>query len=174
MKKKFFYYLYLLFAKHLPLSYTVSGRILHSKELRYFICKHIFKECGENVNIEKDADFGSGYELVIGNNSGIGYNCTVPSNIRIGNDVMMGPNCYFLAQNHETKSIDIPMRLQAYATTVHTIIEDDVWIGYGVIMTPGRIVKKGSIIAAGCVLCKDFPEYSVVGGNPSRLLKNRI
>ena len=54
-----------------------------------------------------------------------------------------------------------------------TVIEDDVWIGRNVIMTPGRLIKKGSIIAAGCVLSKDFPEYSIVGGNPSKLIRIR-
>ena len=41
-------------------------------------------------------------------------------------------------------------------------------------MTPGRVVKRGSVIAAGCVLCKDFPEYSVIGGNPSKFIKSRL
>ena len=40
-------------------------------------------------------------------------------------------------------------------------------------MTTGRTVKKGSIIAARCVLTKDFPEYSIVGGNPSKLIRSR-
>ena len=40
-------------------------------------------------------------------------------------------------------------------------------------MTPGRIISDGTIIGAGCVLTKDFPAYSVIGGNPSRLLKSR-
>lgn len=175
MKRKAFYYLYILLAKHLPLSYTFWGKLFHSKQIRYFVCKNIFKECGKNVNIEKGADFGSGFELSIGDNSGIGANCTVPYNIKIGNDVMMGPNCYFLSQNHNFSDLNTPMRLQGYiADTPPTIIEDDVWIGYGVIATPGRTIKKGSIIAAGCVLSKDFPECSVVGGNPSKLLKSRI
>jgi maltose O-acetyltransferase len=54
-----------------------------------------------------------------------------------------------------------------------TVIEDDVWIGQNVIFTPDRYVKKGSIIAAGCVLSKDFPEYSIIGGNPPRLIGAR-
>lgn len=54
-----------------------------------------------------------------------------------------------------------------------TIIEDDAWIGRDVTMTPGRTIKKGSIIAACTMLTKDFPEYSIVGGNPSKLIKSR-
>lgn len=51
-----------------------------------------------------------------------------------------------------------------------TIIEDDVWIGRNVTMTPERTIKTGSIIGTGCVLTKDFPPYSIVGGNPGRLI----
>ena len=40
-------------------------------------------------------------------------------------------------------------------------------------MTPGRHIKKGSIIAAGCVLTKDFDEYSIIGGNPGKIIKKR-
>ena len=52
-------------------------------------------------------------------------------------------------------------------------IEHDVWIGAKVIITPGRTIKKGSIIGAGCVLTKDTNEYEVWGGNPGKLLKRR-
>lgn len=45
-----------------------------------------------------------------------------------------------------------------------TIIEDDIRNGRDVLMTPGRHISRGSIIAGGCVLCKDFSEYSIVGG----------
>jgi maltose O-acetyltransferase len=49
----------------------------------------------------------------------------------------------------------------------------DVWIGRNVSFTNGRHVYKGTIIALGCVLTKDFPEYSIVGGVPSKLIKKR-
>ena len=86
---------------------------------------------------------------------------------------MMGPNCYILPHNHAFDRTDIPMWRQGVAEKKQTIIEDDVWIGRDVTMTPGRTIKKGSIIAACTVLTKDFPEYSIVGGNPSKLIKSR-
>lgn len=58
-------------------------------------------------------------------------------------------------------------------TSPKTIIEDDCWIEPHVIMTPGRHIKKGSIIAAGSVLTKNSEEYSIVGGNPARVIKKR-
>ena len=41
-------------------------------------------------------------------------------------------------------------------------------------MTPEKKKKKGSIIATGSVLTKDFDEYSIIGGNPAKLIKKRI
>ena len=165
--------LYYGFARHLPVSYGLFGR--QSKWIRYQLVKHIFKKCGKNVNVEQGATFGSGRNIEIGDNSGIGRNCTIPSNTIIGNNVMMGPNCFILKNNHAFDRIDIPMRKQGYQSkgNIPTVIEDDVWIGMNVLMTPGRHISKGSVIGGGTLLCKDFPSYSVVGGNPSRLIKYR-
>ncbi|WP_445432628.1 acyltransferase [Chryseobacterium indoltheticum] len=165
--------IYKLFLVWLASSTTpIIGKIC--RKLRYSCCRHIFLYCGKNVNIERGANFGSGFRLRIGDNSGIGVNCTVPGNIVIGKNVMMGPECYILSTNHSFDRIDVPMIEQGNTFQLDTIIEDDVWIGRQVIFTPGRIVKKGSIIAAGCVLSKNFSEYSIIGGNPSRIIKTRI
>lgn len=138
------------------------------------MCKRIFKSIGVNVNIEKGARFGSGFDIEIGDNSGIGVNCVVPSNIIIGDDVMMGPNCFILGRNHRFDRTDIPMRLQGYKDMdKRTVIDNDVWIGRNVTFTPGRHVSQGTIIGACTLLCKDFPAYSIVGGNPSQLLRIR-
>ncbi len=152
----------------------VDGGGAVCKAIRLFLCKRIFKYCGKNVNIERKAYFGSGLEIEIGDESGLGINSTVPSNTIIGKYVMMGPNCYILAQNHNFERLDIPMCKQGMSNKSKTIIDDDVWIGRDVLMTPGRNIKRGSIIGAGCLLCKDFPEYSIIGGNPSKLIRSRI
>lgn len=162
--------LYYGVAYYLPQSH---GYFRFGGWLRGFLCHFIFKKMGNNVNIERRANFGSGRNIEIGDNSGLGINSTIPSNTIIGSNVMMGPNCYILASNHSFERIDIPMIRQGRAEIKQTIIEDDVWIGRNVTMTPGRHIKKGSIIGACCVLTKDFPEYSIVGGNPSRLIKSR-
>ncbi len=165
--------LYYGFAQYLPCSSRFMGG---GKYIRYQLCRRIFKKCGKNVNIERRACFGSGRDIEIGDNSGLGIRCVVPSNTKIGNNVMMGPNCYILHNNHRFDRIDIPMNQQGFQSkgNVQTIIEDDVWIGREVTMTPGRHISRGTIVGACCLLCKDFPEYSVIGGNPSKLIKSRI
>lgn len=169
--KIFYLFVYKFFLKYLPSSNSFFGSV--SKKLRYHCCRKIFKFCGKNVNIEKGADFGSGFDLMIGDNSGIGVNCRVPSNIIIGINVMMGPNCFILDANHKFESKDLPIRCQGYTEKMQTIIGDDVWIGRDVLLTPGRKIEQGSIIAARCVLTKDFPEFSIIGGNPSKLIRTR-
>lgn len=174
IKKLFYLFIYYSFLYYLPSSVCIISPVGYlSKKLRYLCCRRIFKYCGKNVNIERKANFGSGLNIEIGDNSGIGINASIPSDTIIGKNVMMGPNCYILAINHLFDKIETPMIKQGFSTPKTTYIGDDVWIGRDVLMTPGRVIKQGSIIAGGCVLCKDFPEYSIVGGNPSVLIKTR-
>lgn len=144
-----------------------------SKKLRGYCGKILFESCGKNINIEKGAFFASGRNIKIGDNSGLGINCKVPNNIKIGKNVMMGPNVTIYYSNHKFDRTDIPMNQQGFDQPNQTIIDDDVWIGSHVIMTPGRHIKKGTIIGAGSIVTKDFPEYSIIGGNPAKLIKLR-
>ena len=173
IRQTIFLIFYYAICQYLPTSYKPYGGKI-ARRLRYWCGKNIFLKCGKNINIERKAHFGVGKNICIGDNSGIGVNCVVPDNIVIGSNVMMGPECYFFKQNHCFDNIDIPMNLQGYSAAKITIIEDDVWLGRGIMVTPGRIIKKGSVIGAGTLLCKDFPEYSVVGGNPSKFIKSRL
>lgn len=129
---------------------------------------------GENVNIEHGAWFGSGKDLEIGDNSGLGINCHVLNNTKIGKNVMMGPNCYMLESLHNYDRTDISMAEQGFSSKrCQVIIGDDVWIGRDVMIIGSKEIKTGSIVGARCLLTKSFPEYSVIGGNPSKLLKSR-
>ena len=50
-------------------------------------------------------------------------------------------------------------------------IEDDAWIGAGAIILPGVTIHKGAIVGAGSVVTKDVPPYSIVAGNPARVIR---
>lgn len=177
LELKFKQYLFLILYYYIFRFFPKSGSRLFgniSKRSRYFCCRNIFNKCGVNVNIERLASFGNGRYIEIGNNSGIGVNCKIPNNTIIGDNVKMGPNLIIIPKNHEFIRADISIDDQGYQETTTTIIEDDVWIGHSVIFTPGRHVSKGCVIGAGTVLSKDFEPYSVIAGNPSRLIKKRI
>ena len=173
MQKKLFWRALYIIAKHLPDSYNrLGGRV--ACKIRRFICSHIFEECGRNVNIEKGASFGAGLHIKIGDNSGLGINCVIPDGSVIGKDVMMAPNFYVHSKNHKFNRTDIPMRLQGATKSTPIIIDDDVWIGRDVVVMVGRHIAKGTIVAACSVVTKDFPPYSIIGGNPARFIRSRV
>ncbi|SDK00769.1 virginiamycin A acetyltransferase [Catalinimonas alkaloidigena] len=61
-----------------------------------------------------------------------------------------------------------------YPTKGDTVIGHDVWIGYRALILPGVTIGNGSIVAAGAVVTRDVPPYSLVGGNPARLIRPRF
>lgn len=163
------YLLYHLFAKHLPVSYSKIS--FGSKRIRRFLVSKIVKEAGKNINVEKGAMFSP--NISIGDNSGIGVNCFLNSGIRIGKNVMMGPEVHVYTTNHRHDRLDIPMIEQGMQNTREVVIEDDVWIGAKSIILPGVRIQKGSIIGAGSVVTKDVPPYTIVAGNPAKVIKQR-
>ncbi len=173
INRLFFYFLFYWLARHLPSS---STRILGAaaKRLRTWCCRHLFLYVGDNVNIEKGAKFGSGAGIKIGDNSGIGINASLPTSLTIGNDVMMGQEVLVLNRNHRFDRTDIPMRLQAYTDVSEVEIGDDVWLGSRITILPGVKIGKGSIVGAGSVVTRDVPEFSVVAGNPAKIIRSRI
>jgi len=164
----FFYY---SVAYYLPDSYSRLGFI--PNKLRCFLVSHIFKKCGKITTINRRVDFGSGFEIEMGDNSGIGCNVHLPSDTKIGNNVMVGRYSFILRQNHAFNRLDIPINEQGDLPPKQTIIEDNVWIGLGCYLTPGRHIKSGTVVGMGSVLTKDFPENSIVGGNPAKLIRSR-
>lgn len=161
--------LYNFVGKHMPLS---DGKFsLGSKKVRAFCGKLILKQCGKNVNIERGAQFSS--EVSLGDNSGIGINAQIPAHVTIGNNVMMGPYCMMFTSNHNIDDLTVPMCQQGATEPQPIVIEDDVWIGARVIILPGVRVGTGSVIGAGSVVTRDVEPYSIVGGNPAKLIRKR-
>lgn len=163
------YFLYYGFAIHLPQS--TSKIKIFQKKIRYHLTKLIVKKMGEDVNIEKGAKFGT--ETEIGSRSGIGVNSKLYGKVIIGDDVMMGPECYIYTYNHRTERTDTPMNQQGIAEINPVKIGNDVWIGSRVTILPGVKIGNGAIIGASAVVTKDVPDYAVVGGNPAKILKYR-
>lgn len=170
---RFFLILYYGFATHLPSSYfPLLGK--PSNAIRIWCVRHIFRKCGKISTIDRHAYFGNGSEIEIGDYSGIGENCVVPHNTKIGRYVMMAPEVHIVANNHNFSDTETPMCFQSPEQThLPTTIADDVWIGVRAILTPGHTIGRGSIIAAGSVVTKDVEPYTIVGGNPARPIKSR-
>lgn len=116
-------------------------------------------------------------QIIIGNKFALNGNARIVADcggkIIIGNSVMVGPNTIIRASNHKSESAAIDIWLQGQ-TGGTIIIGDDVWIAANVVILPGVKIGSHSVIAAGAVVTKDVPEYSVVAGVPARVISKRV
>jgi acetyltransferase-like isoleucine patch superfamily enzyme len=83
---------------------------------------------------------------------------------------MTAQNVVMSGLNHGFDNVHTAFRYQP-CTTSEIVIGDACWIGANVVITAGVTVGKYSVIAAGSVVTKDVPEYSIVAGNPARRIK---
>jgi len=163
--------IYYLFFKHLPCRNSPNNVIVI---IRSFLCKFIFKRIGKKVNIQKGVYFGKGDKVSIGNYSGIGENSRLgqADEIIIGDDVMIGQQLMIITQNHNFSNINQLIRLQG-GVTKPVKIENNVWIGARVTILCGVTIGEGAIIAAGSVVVKNIPSFSIAGGVPAKVIKER-
>ena len=94
--------------------------------------------------------------------------------VKIGDNVMMGPNCFICTRNHRFDDVTTPMNKQGFNDFEPVSIGNDVWIWQNVIILPGVVIGEGSIIGAGAVVTKSFPPFSIIAGNPAKLVRSRI
>ncbi len=164
----FSYILYQMFGNMLPSS---TNRILPGGRIRAVLAKGFIEHCGKKVNIDKGAIFSR--QLSIGDNSGIGQYSRLQGKIVIGNNVMMGAECWIYTSNHEFSDPTRPMIEQGYQQPKPVTICDDVWIGGRVTILPGVTIGQGAVIGACAVVTKDVQPYAIVAGNPAHLIKYR-
>ena len=137
---------------------------------------------GDRVTIGKHAIirptniYGSaiGEGLKIGNNSSIGPYSYIGCSgfIEIGDNVMMSPRVSIYAENHLFDHPELTIKEQGVKREF-VKIEDDCWIAANTIILAGVTIGRGSVIAAGSVVTKDVPPYSIVGGVPAKVIKSR-
>jgi len=119
-------------------------------------------------NIERSKLYtGKSGKLIVGRNSRInGVHIDARELIHIGDTVQIGPYTIIMDSDfHDLKdhSKDGP------SSPIY--IEDDVWIATRVTILKGVRIGKGSVIAAGAIVTKDIPPYSVAAGTPARVVK---
>lgn len=112
-------------------------------------------------------------DVIIGDNTRIGLHCTVIGPVEIGSNVNLAQGIVVTALNHNftdcTKRID-----EQGVSTAKVTIGNDVWIGANATILPGVTIGNHSVVAAGAVVTKDVPPYSLVGGVPAKILKKLV
>ncbi|OWY21695.1 acyltransferase [Sphingobacteriales bacterium UPWRP_1] len=126
---------------------------------------------GSQATIEDFATINNGLGAVhIGNNSLVGLSCVVIGPVIIGNEVMLAQNIVLSGLNHTYQNVLVPIRQQP-CTTAPIVVEDEVWIGANAVITAGVTIGKHAVVAAGSVVTRNVPPYSVVAGNPAKVVK---
>lgn len=118
---------------------------------------------------------GSG-DIVIGEYCYINPHSTLFSGngIKLGNYVMIAPNCSIVPTNHAMGHRGEEMRKQGFMPSKGGVVcEDDVWIGANVVLLDGTYIEKGAVIAAGSVVNGRVPAYQIWGGTPAKFIKDR-
>ena len=113
---------------------------------------------------------GHGAKIVIGDDVGMsGCTITAATSVTIGNHVLLGSGC--LITDSDAHPVNPEERRAGYGGASRPIvIEDDVFIGARAIILKGVTIGKGCVVGAGAVVAKSVPPYSVVVGNPAKVV----
>lgn len=153
---------------------------LYDRLLSFFYKKSM-KSCGSDVYLRPSSSDFKGL-----NNLSVGHHVLIPRNstfycteapLTIGNYVVFGPSPTIITGDHRIDVIGEYMYLveeKSPDSDLPVVIEDDVWMGARVIILKGVTIGRGSVVAAGSVVTKSFAPYSVIGGVPARLIKQRF
>lgn len=173
MKKKeikaigYFLYVFTSWLPHYQLQYSWPI----TTKIRQIAAKLLFDKCGKSVDLGRKIALSS--RISIGDRAGIGDESYFIGEVHIGNDVMMGARCAFIASNHNYQDLNRPMNQQG-GTDEPIFIGDNVWLGYGVTILAGVRIGEGAIVASGAVVTKNIPPNTIYGGIPAKKIGERI
>lgn len=145
--------------------------------------KRAMKYCGPDVYIRpSSSDFKGLDNLSVGGGSSLPKGtiifCTLAP-CTIGKKVIFGPRPTIITGDHRVDVIgkfimDVSNNEKLPNNDLPVVIEDDVWCGANVTILKGVTIGHGSVVAAGAVVTKSFPPYSIIGGVPAKLIKMRF
>ena len=145
--------------------------------------KRSMKYCGKGVYLRPlSSDIKGLGNLSVGDGTSIPKGSTIyctEAPLTIGRKVIFGPHPTIITGDHRTDIIgkyiiDVTVGEKLPENDAPIIIEDDVWCGANVTILKGVTIGHGSIVAAGAVVTKSFPPYSIIGGTPAKLIKMRF
>lgn len=148
--------------------------------IRWRLQKAQLAECGDNVSIGKYCDMIPSH-IHCGHHVHIGPHASFiasRAHIYIEDFVLFGPNVTIRGGDHR---IDLVNKHIFQITDEEKLPENDkdvhigtgVWVGCNVTILKGVRIGRGAVVAAGAVVTKDVPPYSIVGGNPAKVIKFR-
>ena len=112
-------------------------------------------------------------KIIIGEGTWVGKHCSIAAidRVEIGKHVLFAGYVHMTDHSHGYEDITSPISPQPLFSKGPIIIEDDCWLGFSCEILSGVHIGKHSVVAARSVVTKDVPPYSIVAGNPARLIK---
>ena len=104
----------------------------------------------------------------------VGPGCEIVPGVSIGAYTMLGPGARILGNDHIFDLPGTPTIFSGRPEFKKTLIGKDVWIGAQSIIIAGTSIGDGAIIAAGAVVTRDVPDFSIVAGVPARIIRKRF
>lgn len=137
---------------------------------RLELLRQLLGAVGEGVDIQPRFHCDYGYNIRLGRNCFINYNCVFLdcAEIAIGDDLQMAPAVQLYTAYHP---LDRATRVAGWEGAKPIRIGSGVWIGGGAIVLPGVSIGDGAVIGAGSVVTRDVPSDSVAIGNPARVVR---
>jgi len=141
-----------------------------SRTLRDLYLRAWIGSFGARAGVQRGCQILNGRKVHLGDRVVINFGCLLDGRIyeiRIGNDVSIGPEATILTLGHDPQSTDFADRGAA------VVIGDRAWIGYRAIVLPGIEIGEGAVIGAGSVVTRDVPPFTIVAGSPARVIGQR-
>jgi acetyltransferase-like isoleucine patch superfamily enzyme len=151
------------------LSIQLTGRI-PSQNIRRFIYRYFFRiKLGKNTIIYGGAEIRNPASLVIGDNTSIGHQAILDARcgLTIGKNVNFSTGVWVWTMQHDPQDPYFGNKTGA------VVIHDYAWISSRTTILPGVTIGRGAVVAAGAVVTKDIPEYTIVGGIPAKVIGMR-
>jgi maltose O-acetyltransferase len=126
---------------------------------------------GEGSEIRPPLYCDYGYQINIGARTFVNFGLMAldVAEIRIGNDVQIGPNVQLLTPTHP---LEAGLRRAKWEAAEPITVGDNAWLGGGVIVLAGVTIGENAVAGAGAVVTKDVPPNTVVAGNPARVIRS--
>lgn len=142
----------------------------------------LFARCGRKVVFYPTCSYFNYKHISIGNNVYIGrgaFMLAQHSHISIGDDTAIGPNVTVIGGDHRFDIVGKAINRYTDADKLPendrpVVIGPDVWIGSNATVLKGVEIARGSIVAAGAVVTRSFPPYSILAGVPARVIGRRF
>ena len=144
------------------------------KRIKLFLLKRKMGILHKNIVITVDSIFGNYENIIWHDNIYIGPQAYIwaVGGLEINENVIIGPRVTIHTSNHRYEDATM-LPYDGYSYAKKVTIEKNVWIGDSTMIVPGVTIGEGSIVAMGSVVTKDVPKYSIVGGNPAKVIKQR-